>query len=87
MAIRNSRIGRGLAALGRMSLTTYLSQDSVGLLVIVCLGLAPQAYSQVLIVVALTLALQWAFSHLWLRRFCSGPIEALTGWFIDGRYR
>ncbi|WP_073525677.1 DUF418 domain-containing protein [Pseudomonas fluorescens] len=87
MAIRDSRIGQGLTTLGRMSLTTYLSQDSLGLLVILCLGLAPLAYSQVPIVVVFTLALQWAFSHLWLRRFRSGPIETLAGWFIHGRHR
>lgn len=63
-AIYDSHIGQGLTTLGRMSLSTYLSQDSVGVLVILCLGLAPLTYSEVPIAVALTLALQWAFSHL-----------------------
>ncbi|AZC90153.1 hypothetical protein C4K29_3854 [Pseudomonas chlororaphis subsp. piscium] len=86
-AIPDSSVGRGLAALGRMSLSNYLSQDSVGVLVIACLGLAPLAYSQVPIVVVLTLLLQWAFSRAWLRRFRSGPIETLAGGFIHGRRR
>jgi len=51
------------------------------------LGLAPLVYSQVPIVVVITLLVQWVFSHAWLRRFRSGPIETLAGWCIHGRRR
>lgn len=79
---------RGLAAVGRMALTHYLSQSLVFLFVLYGFGLGWLRYDGALF--ALTLALvvfsaQMAFSLWWLARFRLGPAEWLWRTLTYGR--
>ncbi len=73
-----SWIARGLAAAGRMSLTNYLGQSLIAVLLFQ--GWAFGAYGSVPriafpLIAALIFTLQVAFSSLWLSRFPKGPAE------------
>jgi uncharacterized membrane protein YeiB len=73
-----ARIGV-LAPLGRMALTTYLTQSVLCSLYFYGYGLGHwgMARSWQLLFVVLVLTLQLAFSHWWLARYRFGPVEWL----------
>lgn len=70
---------RVLAPLGRMALTTYLTQSVLCSLYFYAYGLGHwgMARSWQLLFVVLVFALQLAFSHWWLARYRFGPVEWL----------
>jgi Protein of unknown function (DUF418) len=87
---RPGRVGRRLAEVGRMALSSYVLQNVVASAL--CygwgLGLAsrldpavrvPATVAVYLVVVAVVVA----FAHLWLRRFARGPVE----WLWHASYR
>ncbi|MER7498959.1 DUF418 domain-containing protein [Nonomuraea pusilla] len=91
LALTATRVGRALdvvfAPLGRMALTNYLTAT---VLVLALRGLPPGAphtwpLSTVLLIAGSVLAVQWAWSVLWLRRFRYGPLEWLWRWATWGR--
>lgn len=69
------------APLGRMALTNYLTATVLVLAAAHAHG-RPETWSwnAVLVLTAAVLAVQWAFSTLWLRRFRFGPLEWLWRW-------
>lgn len=75
---------RGLAPAGRMSLTNYLSQSLVMVLIFsgLGLGLAGELSGATVGLVVLAIwAAQLIISHLWFTRFSRGPLEApLRAW-------
>ncbi|GLW08097.1 hypothetical protein Misp01_32270 [Microtetraspora sp. NBRC 13810] len=70
------------APLGRMALTNYLTATVLVLLVAPLPGGPPHAWSPATVfsIAGAVLALQWAWSALWLRRFRQGPLEWLWRW-------
>ena len=69
---------RNLAVLGRMALTNYIFQNVTAVLLFFGYGFAlmgkvPFAY--IPLMACGILAVQWAFSQIWLRRFKQGPLE------------
>lgn len=73
-------LGRGLACVGRMSLTNYLSQTVITTFLMYGWGLGwfgDVPRSQQIIIVFVVFAGQIAFSVLWLRLFSIGPMEWL----------
>ena len=71
-------MGAVFAPLGRMALTNYLSAT----LLVVAAGRLldwpnSDSWTQVLLVAAGVLVVQWVWSTLWLRRFRQGPLEHL----------
>ncbi|HEY3682951.1 MAG TPA: DUF418 domain-containing protein [Streptosporangiaceae bacterium] len=69
------------APLGRMALTNYLSASAL-VLTLAHLDGRPQDWSwgTVFGIAGGVLAVQWAWSALWLRRFRQGPVEWLWRW-------
>ncbi len=75
-----ARLTRWLAAVGRMALTTYLTQSVVGVLLFYGYGVGlygKVAYTPMFILAVTVFALQIAASMWWLRRFEYGPAEWL----------
>lgn len=71
---------RGIAPVGRMALTSYLTHSVVGALVFFGIGLGLMGQVPILKVYALGFVIygaQIAFSRLWLARHRQGPAEAL----------
>jgi uncharacterized membrane protein YeiB len=70
------------APLGRMALTNYLTATVLVLVVSRVVGGRPETWatSTLLLVPAAILAVQWAWSVLWLRHFRQGPLEWLWRW-------
>ncbi|MGW3346367.1 DUF418 domain-containing protein [Nonomuraea rubra] len=70
------------APLGRMALTNYLSATVLVLVAAPMVGGVPHEWpaSTVLIIAGGILAVQWAWSTLWLSRFPQGPLEWLWRW-------
>ena len=68
--------------LGRMALTNYLTATVLVLAVSRLLDGTPESWDTgtVLLVPAALLAVQWAWSVLWLRHFRQGPLEWLWRW-------
>lgn len=78
---------RTFAPMGRMSLTHYLTQSLVFAWVFHGYGLGLWGQldrADQLGLVVLVVALQWAVSPLWLRRFRYGPMEWLWRWASHG---
>jgi uncharacterized membrane protein YeiB len=79
---------RVLAPFGRMALTNYLSQSVIASMFFFGYGFGHWGASRVdqMLFVAVVVALQIAFSHVWLARFRYGPMEwlwrAITYWTI-----
>ncbi|HNX05316.1 MAG TPA: DUF418 domain-containing protein [Opitutales bacterium] len=74
------RLFRVLVPYGRMSLTNYLSQALIGTFVYYQYGLGLHHYcggTLSIMVGAVLLAAQVAFSHWWLARHAQGPLETL----------
>ncbi len=75
-----------LAPYGRMALTNYLSQSVISSAIFYAygLGLYGMPRAQQVLVVAVVVPLQVAFSHWWLSKFLYGPMEwlwrAITYW-------
>lgn len=75
-----------LAPYGRMALTNYLSQSAISSAIFYAygLGLYGMPRAQQVLVVAVVVPLQVAFSHWWLSKFLYGPMEwlwrAITYW-------
>jgi len=79
---------RGLAAMGRMALTHYLTQGLVYLFVLYGFGLGWLKYDGAVFALALALAVfgaQMGFSLWWLARFRFGPAEWLWRTLTYGR--
>lgn len=81
------RVRARLAAVGQMALTNYLAQSVIQLFVFTGVGLglfAALERAELYYVVAITWAVQLAWSPLWLARFRFGPAEwlwrSLTYW-------
>ncbi|NUR90511.1 MAG: DUF418 domain-containing protein [Nonomuraea sp.] len=75
------------APLGRMALTNYLSATVLVLVVGKVVGGRPEEWPLTTIVAmaAGIVAVQWAWSAWWLRRFRFGPLEWLWRWATWGR--
>ncbi|WP_084370339.1 DUF418 domain-containing protein [Microbispora sp. ATCC PTA-5024] len=75
------------APLGRMALTNYLTATVLVLAVARVIGGVPQNWpvSTVLAIAGAILAVQWAVSAAWLRRYRYGPLEWLWRWATWGR--
>ncbi|MBC7893652.1 MAG: DUF418 domain-containing protein, partial [Sphingobacteriaceae bacterium] len=74
------RLLAALAAVGRMGLTTYLTQSVFGVLVFLGVGLGMLGHIGIAAAVGLGLvffALQIPLANAWLRRFQFGPVEWL----------
>ena len=74
------KLGRGLAAVGRMALTNYLAHSVVAALLFHSYGLGLYGAMSPgigLLVVAVIFGLQIPFSLWWLQRFRFGPVEWL----------
>jgi uncharacterized protein len=79
-----------LAPLGRMGLTTYLTQSAFGLLVFYGFGLGLLGRLGITSCVALAIAfylLQLAVCRWWLKRFSMGPVEWLWRSLTDLKIR
>jgi uncharacterized protein len=77
-----------VAPVGRMPLTTYLSQSVAATFVFYGWGLdraGRTAAAGCLAISVVIFALQIAVAHLWLRRFCYGPAEWLWRTLAYGR--
>lgn len=77
---RAQRVLGAFRAPGRMALTNYLAQSVVCVLVFYGIGLGRVGYWSPTLFYTFALALfatQLLLSHLWLRRFRQGPMEAL----------
>jgi uncharacterized membrane protein YeiB len=70
------------APLGRMALTNYLTATILVTVISLGVGGSPHSWpsTQILLIAAAVLTLQWAWSTLWLRRFRYGPVEWLWRW-------
>lgn len=79
------RLMAALAMMGRMSLTHYLTQDSIGRLLVVGLGVLPFGPPGVALLAVLVIVVQLAGSRCWLHRFRQGPAEALLRWLTWAR--
>ena len=77
-------LSTGWALLGRMSLTLYLTQDSLGRWLISLMDIAPLQPSSVPLVAVAVLGLQLGFCVLWLRYFRAGPCEWLISRVAHG---
>ncbi|NIZ90336.1 DUF418 domain-containing protein [Kineosporiaceae bacterium B12] len=67
--------------LGRMALTNYVAATPVMVLAGSALDWTHDgSWTQVLLVAAAILVVQWVLSTLWLRRFRQGPLERLWRW-------
>ncbi len=69
-----------LGVIGRMPLTSYITQTSFGVIVFYGYGLALMGelpLSLIPVVVALVIPIQWLFARYWLRSHDQGPLEAL----------
>ncbi len=69
-----------LGVIGRMPLTSYITQTSFGVIVFYGYGLALMGVlplSLIPVVVALVIPLQWLFARYWLQSHAQGPLEAL----------
>jgi len=69
-----------LGIIGRMPLTSYITQTSFGVIVFYGYGFAlmgEQPLSLIPVVVAIVIPLQWLFARFWLRSHDQGPLEAL----------
>lgn len=78
---------RVFAPLGKMALTNYLTATILVLLIAFgILGTPPDTWSTpvILLIAFGVLALQWAWSTLWLRRHRFGPVEWLWRWATWG---
>jgi uncharacterized protein len=75
------RLRRGLAAVGQMAVTNYLTHSLLALIVFILLGEFGQwqRYQLYYFVLAIWLA-QLIISPLWLRHFRFGPVEWLWRW-------
>ncbi|NUT11936.1 MAG: DUF418 domain-containing protein [Nonomuraea sp.] len=75
------------APLGRMALTNYLTATVLVLVLGKAVGGRPEDWSPptILGMAAAILAVQWAWSTLWLRRYRFGPLEWLWRWATWGR--
>jgi uncharacterized protein len=83
-----ARINRWLAAVGRMALTTYLTQSVVGVLIFYGYGLALYGkvpYTPMFFLAVTIFALQIVASTWWLQRFQFGPVEWLWRSLTYGR--
>jgi uncharacterized protein len=83
-----ARINRWLAAVGRMALTTYLTQSVVGVLIFYGYGLGLYGkvpYTPMFFLAITVFALQIAASVWWLRHFEYGPVEWLWRSLTYGR--
>jgi uncharacterized protein len=83
-----ARINRWLAAVGRMALTTYLTQSVVGVLIFYGYGLGLYGrvpYTPMFFLAITVFALQIAASVWWLRHFEFGPVEWLWRSLTYGR--
>lgn len=67
-----------------MSLTLYLTQDSLGRWLISLMDIAPLQPSFVPLVAVAVLGLQLGFCVLWLRYFRAGPCEWLISRVAHG---
>ncbi|MGI9401469.1 MAG: DUF418 domain-containing protein [Rhizobiaceae bacterium] len=83
----SGRIGKWLAAAGRMALSNYLLQSVIGAFVFYGFGLALFNQVDLVTIVVIILAasfIQIVFSVFWLKRFRHGPMEwvwrSLTYW-------
>jgi len=77
-----------LAVVGRMALTTYLTQSLVCTLIFYGYGFqrfGTARYGETLVVTALLYAAQMALSSWWLRRYAFGPAEWLWRTLTYGR--
>lgn len=85
---RFAEFTRGLAAVGRMALNSYLLHSLVYLFVLYGFGLGLLPYTGALVSLALALgvfALQIPLSRWWLPRRRFGPAEYLWRWVTYGR--
>jgi uncharacterized protein len=83
-----ARINRWLAAIGRMALTTYLTQSVVGVLIFYGYGLGLYGkvpYTPMFFLAVTIFALQIVASTWWLQRFQFGPVEWLWRSLTYGR--
>lgn len=79
----------GLAKVGRVALTTYLSQSLLASVVFYSWGfglIGRLSFTQQLEVVAAIWAVNVLFAHLWLRRYAMGPVEWLLRSMTERRY-
>jgi uncharacterized protein len=84
----DARINRWLAAIGRMALTTYLTQSVVGVLIFYGYGLGLYGrvpYTPMFFLAVTIFALQIVASTWWLQRFQFGPVEWLWRSLTYGR--
>ncbi len=68
-----------LAEVGRMSLTNYLFQSLAGNIIFMAWGFGfygGVSVSQGIVLSTLIFTLQLVFSHWWMRRFKTGPVES-----------
>lgn len=76
-----SWLRRGLAAVGQMAVTNYLTHSLLALIVFILLGQYGQwERHQLYYYVAAVCAAQLVVSPLWLRQFRFGPVEWLWRW-------
>jgi uncharacterized protein len=80
VAGRLPRVFESLRCVGRMTLTNYVAQNLVGMLLFSGFGLAllhRLAYWMHIALALLVFAAQIAFSRYWLSRHTAGPVESL----------
>lgn len=77
----------GVAPLGRMALTNYLTATVLVLVAARLVGGVPQQWSTatVLVIAGVILLVQWVWSTFWLNRHLQGPIEWLWRWVTWAR--
>ncbi|MFT5083840.1 MAG: hypothetical protein ACI9Y1_001891 [Lentisphaeria bacterium] len=78
-----------LILLGRMSLTNYLGQSVIGILIFYGYGfslMGETPFSLVPVIAGFILLIQWQSSKFWLQRYPHGPIETLWRWSTYARF-
>ena len=81
-------LGRGLAAVGRMALTTYIGQSIITSILFYGLGFYDRfGFAQLMGVAALIWVAQITLSVLWLKRFEMGPAEWVLRSVTYGSWR
>jgi uncharacterized protein len=78
-------LARRMAEIGRTALSCYLLQNVIASIAFYNwgLGLGPLGAAGSLVALAVISGLLGLLAHLWLRRFSSGPFEAVWRYLVD----